>query len=328
MKEKTKSVIKDIFGKLPIFIFCVVFIQLHNYFFGVDNSIIGVIILTGLFMFMRGNLGIDVRQASVSIFLMFIIVAFAPKLSLYNPFVGIAVNAISIALILILSSHDLTQGNHVSFMMGYIFCQGYDVNGGAYGKRVLSLVIGATIIAVLYYLINHKKSYRRNVMDLFKELDVHSTRTQWYIRMTVTLTMAMFIGQVLSYPRMMWVSLTILSLTTPFGDEHTNRGMARIPAAIIGTALFYILFSILIPESIQPIVVMLAGFMAMFIQNYFIKSIYNSFSSLGAAILLFSTKDAIILRIISNIIGTVSSVISYFLFNIIFGHVICFRAND
>lgn len=61
----------------------------------------------------------------------------------------------------------------------------------------------------------------------------------------------------------------MLSLTTPFGEEHSKKGKVRIPAAILGTA-----------------------------------------------VLLFSTKDAISLRIISNIIGTAIAVGSYLIFNL------------
>lgn len=313
-----KTTGKAIAAKLPIFLFCVLFISVHNHLFGTDNSIVGVIVLTGLFMFMRGNLGIQVGQASAAIAVMYALVAVAPKISLLHPAIGIIVNFFAILFILILSSHDLTQGNHVPFLMGYIFCQGYDVTGAVYGKRVLSLLLGGLVIAAIYYLINRKKEYRRNVKSLFAEFDIRSTRTQWYLRMAITLTVAMFVGQLANYPRTMWVSLAILSLTTPFGDEHASRGKARIPAAILGTAVFYILFVVVIPPQYQPAVVMLAGFLAMFIENYFIKSIYNSFSSLGAAVLLFPTKDALLLRVLSNIIGTLAAVASYFLFNLIF----------
>lgn len=316
--EKVKLFLKDFLSKMPIFLFCVAFISVHNILFGTENSIICVIVLTGLFMFMRGDLGFRVEQASVSIFSFFVIMGIAAKVSVINPFLGIFVNFIVINLLLIISSHDLTQGNHVPFMMGYIFAQGYDVSGAIFGKRMISLCVGGLVIALLYYFINRKKEYKRNFKDLFREWNIYSIRTQWYIRMSVTLTIAMFIGDICNYPRTMWVTLTILSLTMPFGEEHKERGRVRIVAAILGTALFYILFQILIPVQYQSIVVMLAGFIAMFIQNYFIKSIYNSFSALGAAVLLFPTKDALLLRVGSNIIGTAVAVCSYGIFNIIF----------
>lgn len=310
-----KEFIKNVLGKLPIFIFCVVFMSVHNSVYGGENSIIAVVVLTGLFIFMRGTLGINVIQGALSIIVMLLMVGLFPKISLINPILGIFVNTIGIFLILVLSSHDVTQGNHVPFLMGYIFCQGYDVSGKSYILRILSLGISAVIIAIIYYLVNRKKLFKRTVKDLFRELNINSTRTRWYIRMTSTLVLTMFVGDILNYPRTMWVNLTVLSLTTPFENECHNRSKARIPAAIIGTALFYILFEIIVPIKYQGILVLGAGFMAMFIKDYFIKSIYNSFSAMGAAVLIFNTKGAILLRVLSNIYGTIIAVSSYFIFN-------------
>lgn len=156
---------------------------------------------------------------------------------------------------------------------------------------------------------------------MLKEMDIHSTRTQWYIRMSVTLSLTLFIFDLFNYSRTMWVGLAVLSLTTPFEDEHYARSRARIPAAILGTAIFYVLFILLIPTTYQPIIVLAAGFAAMFIKNYFIKSIYNSFSSLGAAIILFPADEVLFLRIVSNVIGTVLALLSYYIFRQIFRYV-------
>lgn len=309
---------KEFISKLPVFIFCVLFISGYNHLFGPENNIIAVVILTGLFIFMRGDLGYKTIQATFAIIVLYLLMPISATIALMNPFWGLAVNFITIMLMLILSCHDLTQGNHVPFLMGYLFCQGYDVKGDAFANRMISMCIGAVLIAVIYYLINRKKEYRRTMKDLFKELNIHSTRTEWYIRMSVTLTITLFIGEILQYPRIMWIALAVLSLTTPFEDEHYGRSRARIPAAILGTVLFYVLFVCLIPEQFQPIIVLIAGFAAMFIQNYFIKSIYNSFSALGTAVILFPTADALQLRVLSNIIGTVVALASYYLFRQLF----------
>lgn len=316
--NKLQPFFKDFLGKLPVFLFCVLFISLHNKIFGMENNIIAVVILTGLFIFMRGDFGYKAPQAACAIVFLFLLMVTSAKLSLVHPVLGLVLNFITINLILILSCHDLTQGNHVPFLMGYLFCQGYDVTGQALTNRYVSIFAGSVIIALIYYLVNRKKENRRSMKNLFQELDIHSTRTQWYLRMSVTLTLTLFVCDLLNYPRSMWIGLAVLSLTTPFEDEHYARSRARIPAAILGTALFYILSVLIIPESLQPAIVLIAGFAAMFIQNYFIKSIYNSFSSLGAAIILFPTTDALMLRIVSNIIGTLIALVSYYLIRKLF----------
>ncbi|MDD3279731.1 MAG: FUSC family protein [Lachnospiraceae bacterium] len=316
--EKKKEWKSDFIGKIFVFLFCVLFIAFYKRIFGVENNIVAVVILTGLFILMRGDLGYHAKQASAAIVLMFLLMVTGAKLALIHPLLGILINFVVIGLILILSSHNLAGGNHVPFLMGYLFCQGYDVSGKVYGMRVLSVMLAALIIALLYYAANREKEYSRTIKDLFQEMNIHSIRTQWYLRMAVTLTLVMFVCELFHYPRTMWVALAVLSLTTPFEEDQKERSRVRIPAAILGTAIFYILFVVLIPEQYQTIIVMGVGFLAMFIKDYFIKSIYNSFSSLGAAVILFPTSDALMLRVISNMIGTVTAVVSYFVFNVIF----------
>lgn len=155
--------------KLPVFLFCVAFITLHNRLFGEENSIIAVILLTGIFMLMRGNFGYQSKQAAAIIPVIFLLMVTMAKLSLWNSYIGILINFFTVFTILILKSHDLTQGNHVPFLMEYLFCQGYDVTGTIYRNRIISVVIGGILIAVIYYIANHKKVYRRSIKDLYHE---------------------------------------------------------------------------------------------------------------------------------------------------------------
>ncbi|MDD3205279.1 MAG: FUSC family protein [Lachnospiraceae bacterium] len=267
---------------------------------------------------MQNNMGYQTKQATPMILVLFLIVAIGPKLSLMNPYIGLVVNVICIFSILVLSSHNITMSNHVAFMMGYLMCQGYDVSGVIYGKRVVSLLISAMIVMGMYYVMNRKKEYKRTLKDVFQEIDIHSTRTQWYIKLTLTICMVTFVGNLLHYPRIMWINLVILSLVTPLEEEHRLRRMSRVPATILGAILFFMVFEWWIPTEYHQIIILLAGFGSMFITSYFIKTIYNSFSALIAAVLLFSAKDAMVLRVISNLIGVAIAIVSSYLFQLFF----------
>lgn len=98
-------------------------------------------------MFMEGNLGFKARLVSISVILMFGIIIISPKLSLINPYLGILINFISIFIILLLCSADSNANNQLTFMLGYMFFQGYNVTGVLYEKRVISTVVGAIIIS-------------------------------------------------------------------------------------------------------------------------------------------------------------------------------------
>lgn len=313
--EKSKKIAMEILKKLPVFLFCVIFINGYNSLCGKENSIVGVVLLMGILMLLGMDLGYDARQASVSIVGLFVILAFAPKLSLINPWIGVVVNVVSLVLIMVLSGHDLSQSGHLPFSMGYIMLQGYDVTGASFQRRWISLLVGGILIAVLYYGAHKKNVQKRNVKSLFVENRIASTRTQWYIRLITTLCLVMLIGDLVNFPKTMWICLTVLSLSTPLEAEYRERMLIRLPATIIGSAVVFMLFETFVPGAYQVMIMLLAGFLSMFITSYFIKTIYNSFSALITAVLLFPADQAVSIRIVANLVGVVIAMVSIILFS-------------
>lgn len=316
--EKLRRIGKEILKKLPVFLFCVFFINGYNSLCGKDNSIVGVVLLMGMLILVGTNLGYDAKQAATCIMVLFVLLAFAPKLSLINPVLGVAINLISLSLIMLFSGHDLSQSGYLPFTMGYIMLQGYDVTGTSFDKRCMSLLVGGVVIAILYYVIHKKNRQKRAIKDLLKENSVHSTRTQWYIRLVSTLVIVMLVGEVVGFPKTMWISLTILSLSTPLEAEYKSRMFRRVPATIIGSVVVFTMFEAFVPTEHQMMIILLAGFLSMFITSYFIKTIYNSFSALITAVLLFPANQAVGLRVVANLIGSAVAMVSVLLFSKLF----------
>lgn len=316
--SKRKNICKSIAAKLPIFLFCILFIQSYSGIFGSENKIISVVVLTGILVFLQKDFDFNVKQAAISIPVLFAVIAFMPKFSLINPFLGFFLNLFSIGFILIVTCHNLSYDNHVTFLLGYIFCQGYEVSGTDYIFRIGALMIGSLIIASLYYLIHRKKQYTRNLTDLFKAMNLNSENTQWYLKLAITLSLVMFVTQLIHFPRSMWISLSILSLIQPESDRHVERRRARIPATLIGTLSFFLLFQCMIPIQYQSIVTLLIGFGTMFVSSYFLKTALCTFNAIMPAMLLFSAKEAIILRITANIIGVIIAIAATYLFDLLF----------
>lgn len=313
-----KRVVMEIVKKLPIFLFCVLFINGYNTLCGTENSIVGVVLLMGLLILISTDLGYDARQAALSIVLLFGILAFAPKLSLLHPLLGVVVNVAALTVILLLSGHELSQSGHLPFTMGYIMLQGYDVTGELYQMRWISLLVGGIVIGILYYMVHRKTEQTAKLSDLFREHCISATRTQWYIRLISTSAIVMLVGDLVDFPKTMWIALTVLSLSTPLEAELRNRMLSRIPATIIGSVVVFSLFEAFVPVQYQIMVVSLAGFLSMFITSYFIKTIYNSFSALITAVLLFPADQAIGIRILANLIGVAVSIVSILFFSLLF----------
>lgn len=311
-KKNTIDLLTQILKKLPLFIFCVAFISMYNNFFGKENSIVGVIILMSLLIFLSSNLDINVKQASFIIPVLFLVIGIFPKVALINPFIGIIVNFITMMILLIITSSNQALGSYLPFAMGFIMFEGYDVTGVIFTKRIISLIVGGILIGIIYYFFNSKDTNKKTIKNLFSEININNTNTQWQIMLSTAISLTWFAGDIFSFPKTMWIALTVLSLICPINSDFINRQKQRIPATIIGCILFFVIFEYLIPTQSQPMVILLAGFLSMFINSYFIKTIYNSFSALVTAVLLFPATDAVMLRIVANIIGVgVSLLISY-----------------
>lgn len=317
-KQKLKSIGKLVLSKIPLFLFCVFFVKGYVLLFGEENTTTAITILTAMLIFLKNDLDFNLVQAAVSIPIMLVITAVSSKLALANPYWGIPINFLSIGLILIVSTHNVHKDNHVPFLLGYIFCQGYDVSGEMFTKRVVSMVIGGIIIAVIYLLVHKKQSFTLKFTDLFKSLNINTQETQWYIKLTCTLTLTMFLGSLVGFSKTMWVSFAVLSMIRPKREESVERMKFRLPATIVGSVIFFILFEFVVPMEYQQLVVIATGFIMMFIDNYVRKTVANSFSALMAAMLIFSTKEAMLLRIVANAVGLVIVILSQIGFKCLF----------
>lgn len=316
-----KKVLKLIISKIPMFLFCVLFIGGYGKLFGSENSIIGVALLTTLLIFLKNDFGYNAKQASLSFVILLILTVVGPKLSLINPFTGIIINFAVIMMILVLSSYDVAQDNHVPFLLGYIFSQGYDVTGVLFTKRMISIVIGAVLLGGVYFLRTRKNTYELKVLDVIKSINIHNKNTQWYLKLAITLTLVMFLGDIFNYPRTIWINFAVLSLTYHQQEERERRMKYRLPATIIGCSVFFILFEYVIPDAMHGAVAVLTGFGVMFINSYFRKTIANSFSALISAMLLYTTGGAVVFRILSNAIGVGVAIISHHAFEKIFDRI-------
>ncbi len=310
-----KEFLKCVLTKIPVFIFCVLFITGYNRLFGTENTVIGVAILTALLIFLQSDTGYNSKQSAVTIPLCLLLCVGIPRLSMINPYLGIPINFIAIMSILTLSSYEVEKDNHVPFLLGYVFAMGYPAVGGAFEKRIISALAGAVLLAIVYLAVNGKKLYSQNLSGVIKSFNIRSKRTQWYIKLSVVLTVVTFLGEILNYPNAIWVNFTVLSLTYHSEAVRKKRTMHRIPATILGSLVFYIIYIVLIPPEYHHIVVFATGFVIMFISDYFHKTTANTFNALSSAMLNFGSSTAILLRVISNIIGVLIAIINNRIFD-------------
>lgn len=308
-KEKQRHIIIYNIKVYLVVAFCFAFVAVYSTIFGSDNSVVGVVVLLALMVLRQVDIGIKTSHGVGVLCLIFGILGIGPKVSnMVQPGYGFVINVICILLIMVLICHNIIMSNQSTFVLSYLLLQGYDVTGRAYMMRLMGLGVGLVICAAIYY-INHKdRIYKRTFADLFHEFDIYTFRTQWYLRLSLGVSSTMFILSMLDIPKIMWAGIASMSVILPFTKDSKYRVKRRAIFNILGCLIFLALYFIL-PKSLHPYIGLIGGIGVGYSAGYSWQTVFNTFGALAIATNVFGLKEALLLRIFTNIFGALYSFI-------------------
>ena len=211
---------------------------------------------------------------------------------------------------MILGCHNVIMYNQSTFVLGYLLLYGYDVTGRAYLLRVLGLLVSMMVCMLVFYKHQKKRPYRRSFPDLFREFNLKSARSQWYLSLTWIVCSAMFIMQLLSLPRAMWAGIACMSVCLPFPEDSKDRTWKRGVFNILGCGIFLVLYNTL-PAWLYPYIGVIGGIGVGYSAGYSWQTVFNTFGALSIAGSLFGVKTAIALRIGTNVAGALYAFLSW-----------------
>ena len=308
-KEKRRHILIYNFKVYLVMAFCVAVVTLFTRLTGSDNSVVGVTVLLAVLVLRQADFGIRTPHGLLSIAGIFGILMTAPRIAnMLSPLPAFAVNAVAILLLMTLGCHNVIMYNHSTFVLGYLLLLGYDVTGAAYVKRVEGLVAGMILCMVVFYKNQKNRPYRRTFPDLFREFDMTSARTRWYLKLTFIVSSAMLIMNLLGLPRAMWAGIACMSVCLPFTDDCVARSGKRWQFNIVGCLLFIVLYLVL-PESMYPYIGMIGGIGVGYSAGYAWQTAFNTFGALSIAAGLFGMPAAVALRIGANVFGALYTVV-------------------
>ena len=308
-KEKRRHILIYNFKVYLVMAFCVAVVTLFTRLTGSDNSVVGVTVLLAVLVLRQADFGIRTSHGLLSIAGIFGILMTAPRIAnMLSPLPAFAVNAVAILLLMTLGCHNVIMYNHSTFVLGYLLLLGYDVTGAAYVKRVEGLVAGMILCMVVFYKNQKNRPYRRTFPDLFREFDMTSARTRWYLKLTFIVSSAILIMNLLGLPRAMWAGIACMSVCLPFTDDCVARSGKRWQFNIIGCLLFIVLYLVL-PESMYPYIGMIGGIGVGYSAGYAWQTVFNTFGALSIAAGLFGMPAAVALRIGANVFGALYTVV-------------------
>lgn len=295
-------------------LFCLVFITLYTKLFGEKNSIAGVGVLLSVMAFRFVDLGFDIKHSMGVLIGLFAILAVGPHAAnLVGPVPAFLINGICILMLTFFGCHNPLMSNHSILILSYLLLYGYDVHGSAYMARVLGLLAGGTLTAVILYR-NHKKiHYKREFWNLFKEFRISSTRGRWQLQIAFAVSSAMLLGHFLGLQRVMWIGIAVMSVMQPFVKDLKTRSLHRMLGNVLGCLLAFLLY-LLIPHEIFPMVGILGGICVGYCVTYFWQSAFNVLGALALAQGLFGIGGAMGIRVVDNLFGILYAVVIFYVF--------------
>ncbi len=305
-KLKQKYIIAFVLKNILCILFCIFVVVSFSNIFGSENSIVGVITVLSLQTFRFSNLDFDVKQSAFTLFGIFCILMIGPYLaSMSIPIVGFVINFISIMVIAILACHNVALSNQSILVLSYVLLYGYQINDiNVYINRVCALAVGGIIVAGIFYIKQRKQKFENKFIDIIKGFNFSNDRTKWQLKLTLAVCSGLLIGDLLNLPKTIWVGLACISIVQPDKKRVDIRCKERIPFAIVGCIIFYILYCIL-PKEFKSLIGILGGIMCGFSATYKWQTVFNAFGGLTAAVPILGLEIAIIFRIVNNVLGAI-----------------------
>lgn len=302
-KEKRRHILIYNFKVYLVMIFCVAVVTVFSKLLGNNNSVVGVTVLLAVLVLRQADFGIKTSHGLISIMGIYAILIAGPRVSnMVPPVAAFVINVVCIMLLMIMGCHNVIMYNHSTFVLGYLLLQGYDVTGHEYMMRVVGLLAGMLVCMIIFYKNQRNRPYRRTFWDLFKEFNINSARTRWYIKLTFIVSSAMLIVSLMGLPRAMWIGIACMSVCLPFSKDVDKRIGNRALFNVVGCAIFAVMY-IVLPESMYPYIGMIGGIGVGYSAGYAWQTAFNTFGALSIAAGLFGMPYAVALRIGLNAAG-------------------------
>ncbi|MBF8984866.1 FUSC family protein [Lutibacter sp. B2] len=306
--EKIKNLsFKLLFGNLILIIGIIIFVELFSNFFGVENSLLGVGVVTAILMCAVIDIDLPIKDSAIAIIVSLIIMGFSAYLSRLSPLASIFIDFITVFFIIYIFTNRMDTKTFLPFILCYVFLAGNPATIEKLPLRIVATVVGGILIALAYY-ITHKKKQEFAYNSLFEQLtsiQKSSLQFNFALRMAVGIAVAMLVGNYFSFQKSMWISITVMSLTQPHLHQTKQRIKYRVFGTILGSLIFVALFNFLVPKNLSTYVLLFLSYIYTFIKEYKVQIVFITMNSLGAAMILYDMSVSVPMRISFILAGTV-----------------------
>ncbi|MBY6947500.1 FUSC family protein [Clostridium botulinum] len=145
--------------------------------------------------------------------------------------------------------------------------------------------------------------WEKENIESFKESFHKGMRFNFAMRMAITLTIVLFIGEILGYYKIIWAIITIMSVIQPYYEYTLNKTKERIIGNVIGILFTGIFINLVNIKWITILILIVSLYLLYGFKEYYKISLFASIASICIASLTENINVLLIYRVIYVIIG-------------------------
>ncbi|EJT5925430.1 FUSC family protein [Clostridium perfringens] len=149
--------------KLPLIfaVLSVVLMGLYKTIFGVENTVIGLIIAMASYAFLRLDLTSYPIYKSMIFLILNLFLAISAYISAINPFVGLIINFLILFTVSFIYTTEFKNVISYIFLLLYVYMWEYPISLDELPRRLVAMGVGVFIIIGIHILFN-RRNFRRN----------------------------------------------------------------------------------------------------------------------------------------------------------------------
>lgn len=315
MLQKFSSKVKS---NTIMFIAVVVAITIFKSFFGNENSLVGVSIIISALVLLKSDLTKKPFRNLILLTTTSLILGLFSFWANINIYLGLVLNFVAMSGVGFLLSKNLTKKVIIPYGLQYLFMLYTPVTGDVFSKRVGALIFGAFFIVVINYIVNFK---RDKTTEVDQEIDIENKddpikdsknihlRIRYAVRLGLMTALAAFITAYFNLSEGRWMAYTIFSVTELFPENTNLKVKQRVEGTIIGAIAVVIMFVIFSDINSRVLIMILAGYLNSFFDEYKHKMILVTISAIASVALGGGILIMVLERIGFVIIGAMFAIL-------------------
>ncbi len=145
---------------------------------------------------------------------------------------------------------------------------------------------------------------------VFKEyFDTNSIRFKFALRMALTMTIALFIGERLGYYKVIWAIITIMSIMQPYYEDTKSKAKDRIVGNILAIVITGVIINLANSQWVTIGILIISLYLLYGFKEYYKISLFAGMASMCIASLNQNINVLIFYRVLYVIIGVVAVII-------------------